>query len=337
MPVCKHVAVVNFRSTLKNVSDRPFVKSTMGFGRQFLARFGTLNVSLASGGLAYYVILALAPVAISVGAISGLFISQEQFVAGWDSFVSRGPESLSGLDPVMNSLASLAQSATTGSVTITTIVSLVLAVYVSQKVVYGVLQVQDHIFKNHRAPNDRTPSGTFARVRSAVIALVVIIVIVVSLLSVTFVPVFLSSLNVESTFLGLLDTLGWLTPATFVYLLVWLVMRHTSSSTGVVTWRSPGLLLATFLIILSIGAFGIYADQSSTVGSALVVFGAPIAVLIWTYLVFLGFFVGSIIEALIRERGLAGKPARGAADKSDHERTDSGANSGTDHGDPRKE
>lgn len=321
MPVCKHVAVANFRAAMTNFSGLPYVNLAIEVARDFVVRFGALNVSLLSGGLSYYVILALAPIAISVGAISGLFIDQEQFVAGWDSLVSRGPKSLSGLDPVVTSLSSLAQSATTGSVTATTIISLVLAVYVSQKVVYGILRIQDHIFNN-----DRTPSGMLVRIRSAVIALVLIIVIVVSLLAVTFVPVFLSSLNIENSFLGLLDTLGWLTPAIFVYLLVWFVMRHTSGSNGVVTWRSPGLLVATVLIILSIGAFGIYANQSSTVGSALVVFGAPIAVLIWAYFVFLGFFIGSIVEGLTRDRGLARKPTRGTTDHSNDESADSGTN-----------
>lgn len=323
--------MASFRAVLNKFSDRPFVKSAIQFGHEFVVRFGTLNISLSSGGLAYYVILALAPIAISVGAIAGLFIDQKQLISGWDSFVSRGPELLSGLDPVVNSLASLAQSATTGSVTITTIVSLVVAVYVSQKVVYGILQVQGHIFNS-----DRTPPGLLSRVRSAVIALTVIIAIVASLLAVTFVPMFLSSLNVESTFLELLDTLGWLTPAIFVYLLVWFVMRHTTGSTGVVTWRSPGLIVSTVLIILSIGVFGIYADQSSTVGSALIVFGAPIAVLIWTYLVFLGFFIGSIVQRLSRDRALASEPTRGATDQTDNERTDRGANSRTDHGDSGK-
>ncbi len=332
MPVCKHVAVANFRAVLSDFSRLPFVRPAIAFGHDFVVRFGALNISLVSGGLAYYVILALAPIAISVGAIAGLFIDQEQLIAGWDSLVSQGPESLSGLDPAINSLASLAQSATTSSVTITSIISLVLAVYVSQKVVYGILQVQDHIFNS-----ERTTPGLFVRVRSAVIALVVIIVIVALLLAVTFVPVILSSLNVETTFLGLLDTLGWLTPTIFVYLLIWFVMRHTSGSSAVVKWRSPGLLVATALIILSIGAFAIYADQSSTVGSALVVFGAPIAVLIWAYLVFLGFFVGSMVEGLARDRALARKPTRGTTDQSDHESTDSSANARTDHGDPRKQ
>jgi len=308
------------------------VNPVIEFARDFVVRFGALNVSLLSGGLSYYVILALAPIAISVGAIAGLFIDQEQFVAGWDSLVSRGPESLSGLDPVVDSLSSLAQSATTGSATATTIISLFLAVYVSQKVVYGILRIQDHIFNN-----DRTPSGMLVRIRSAVIALVLIIVIVVSLLAVTFVPVFLTSLKIENTFLAFIDTLGWLTPTIFVYLLIWFVMRHTSGSSGVVTWRSPGLLVATTLIILSIGAFGIYANQSSTVGSALVVFGAPIAVLIWAYFVFLGFFAGSIVEGLTRDRALARKPTRGTADQSDDESTDSGANTGANHGDSRKD
>jgi len=326
VPVCKHVAVVNFRASLSNFSALPFVNPVIEFARDFVVRFGALNISLLSGGLSYYVILALAPIALSVGAISGLFIDQDQFVAGWDSLVSRGPESLSGLDPVVDSLSSLAQSATTGSATATTIISLVLAVYVSQKVVYGILRIQDHIFNN-----DRAPSGMLVRIRSAVIALVLIIVIVVSLLAVTFVPVFLTSLKIENTFLAFIETLGWLTPAIFVYLLIWFVMRHTSGSSGVVTWRSPGLLVATMLIILSIGAFGIYANQSSTVGSALVVFGAPIAVLIWAYFVFLGFFIGSIVEGLTRDRALARKPTWGTADQSDDESTDSGANARADY------
>ncbi len=313
--------VLNYFSTL------PYVSAVILFGRDFVARFGALNISLVSGGLAYYVILALAPIAISVGAIAGLFIDQQQFMAGWDSLVSRGPQSLSGLDPAVDSLATLAQTASTSSVAITSIASLVLAIYVSQKVVYGVLQVQDQIFLNIR-----TAPGLIARARSAVIALVLIIVIITFLLAVTVVPVILSSFNVENTFLGLLDTLGWLTPAVFVYLMVWLVMRHTSGSTGVITWRSPGLLISTVLIILSIGVFGIYTHLSATVGSALIVFGTPIAVLIWTYLVFFGFFTGSIVEDLIRNRALARKPARGTTNEGDQESTHSGTNPGADHG-----
>lgn len=323
--------MAGFRETLNNSSHLPFMNSALAFGRDFVARFGALNVSLVSGGLAYYVMLALAPIAISVGAIAGLFIDQEQLVAGWDSLVSRGPDSLSGLDPAVNALASLAQGSTTSSVTITSIISLILAIYVSQKVVYGVLQVQDQIFNDvHNAP------GFMVRVRSAVISLLLIIVIVATLLAVTLVPVILSSFDIETTFLGLLDTLGWLTPACFVYLMVWLVMRGTSGATGLVTWRSPGLLIATLLIVLSIGVFGIYADQSSTVGSALIIFGAPIAVLIWTYLVFLGFFTGSILEGLIRDRALARKPTWGTADQGDQEGTHSGADTSTEHGDTWK-
>jgi len=187
----------------EKLSHLSFIESSITFGRDFVARFGALNVSLVAGGLAYYVILALAPIAISVGAVAGLFVDQEQFISGWNSLVSRGPESMSGLDPAINSLASLAQNATASSVTITTILSLILAVYVSQKVVYGVLQVQDHIFDSVRRP-----PGIIARVRSAVIALIMIIVIVASLIAVTVVPAILNSFNVETSFLTLLDTFG---------------------------------------------------------------------------------------------------------------------------------
>lgn len=323
--------VAGLRAVLNDFSDRPVVNSAITFCRDFVTRFGALNVSLISGGLAYYVMLAVAPIAICVGAIAGLFIDQQQFIAGWDSLASRGPESLSGLDPAINSLASLAESASTSSVTIATIASLIVAVYVSQKVVYSVLQVQDQIFISaHPTP------GLIARVRSAAIALIMIIVIVVSLLAVTLVPVILSAFNIKNSFLGLLDTFGWLTPVVVIYFMVWLAMRATSGSRGVLTWRSPGLLISTVLIILSIGLFGMYADLSSTMGSALVVFGAPIAVLIWTYLVFLGFFTGSITEGLIRERASARKPTRGTTDQRDQESAGGGANASAHDGNSRK-
>jgi len=321
--------VASLRRVLNSFWSHPLVSVPSTFGRDFVARFGEFNVSLISGGLAYYVILALAPIAISVGAIAGLFVDRQQFMAGWDSFVSRGPESLSGLDPAADSLATLAQAASASSVTVTTIVSLLLAVYVSQKVVSGFLQVQDHIFHNIR----RAP-GLMARARSALVALILIVGIVASLLAVTVVPVVLSTLNIETTFLEIFDKFGWLAPGVFVYLMVWFVMRRASGSSGAITWRSPGLLVSTSLIILSVGVFGIYAQLSTTVGSALIVFGAPIAVLIWTYLAFLGFFTGSIVQDLIRDRELARKPTRGSADESNQEGADSGTNPSADHGDP---
>jgi membrane protein len=319
--------VANLHMLLNSFRSHPLVSVPSAFGRDFSARFGEFNVSIISGGLAYYVILALAPIAISVGAIAGLFVDRQQFMAGWDTFVSRGPESLSGLDPAADSLATLAQAASTSSVTVTTIVSVILAVYVSQKVVSGFLQVQDHIFHNIR----RAP-GLMARARSALIALILIVGIVASLLVVTVVPVVLSALNIETTFLEIFDKLGWLAPGIFVYLMVWFVMRRASGASGVITWRSPGLLVSTSLIILSVGVFGIYAQLSTTVGSALIVFGAPIAVLIWTYLAFLGFFTGSIVQDVIRDRELARKPTWGSADEGNQEGANSGTNPSTDHG-----
>ena len=171
-----------------------------------------------------------------------------------------------------------------------------------------------------------------ARARSALFALILIVGIVATLLAVTVVPVVLSALNIETTFLEIFDQLGWLAPGVFVYLLVWFVMRRASGTSGVITWRSPGLLVSTSLIILSVGVFGIYAQLSTSVASALIVFGAPIAVLIWTYFVFLGFFTGSIVQDVIRDRGLARKPTWGSADEGDQEGANSGTSASTHHG-----
>jgi membrane protein len=326
--VCQHVVVAGLREVVNNLVNLPYLGPSISFGQHFIARFGALNISLVSGGLAYYVILALAPLAISIGAVAGIFVNQTQFTDGWDSLVSRAPDSLSGLDTAVDSLSTLAQTASAGSVTITSIVSVVVAIYVSQKVVHGVLRVQDQIFLNVRAA-----PGLFARAKSALISLTFIVIAVSLLMAVTVVPAILKSLDVETTFLSLLDSLGWLAPAILVYFVVWFVMRKTSGSTGVLTWRSPGLLVSTVLIIASIGIFGIYVDLSSTVGSALVVFGAPIAVLIWVFLTFLAFFSGSIVEAIHRDRCSTGKPTWGAGNEGDKESTGSGTDSSAEHRD----
>ena len=91
--MCQHVTVAGLREGVNNLVNLPYLGPSISFGQHFIARFGALNISLVSGGLAYYVILALAPLAISIGAVAGIFVNQTQFTDGWDSLVNRAPDS----------------------------------------------------------------------------------------------------------------------------------------------------------------------------------------------------------------------------------------------------
>ena len=259
-----------------------------------MKRYGSLNISLVSGGMSYYIMLALAPMAIAIGAIAGLFVDSQSVTRAWASLSADNSDSLQVFDPAVAALTDLATKASTGAVTVATISSVVLAIYVAQKVVYGVRNVEDQIFQR-----PKVSQGLVARGWSALVALLGIVSIVGLLLLLTLVPQFLQNLGVAATVRSVLGYSQWVFPVVFVYLFVWLVLGRVARGSGKIGWRSPGLLIATLWIVGSVAVFGVYASLSSTVGSALVVFGAPIAILIWTFLVFMGFFIGSLVQAQI--------------------------------------
>ena len=98
----------------------------------------------------------------------------------------------------------------------------------------------------------------------------------------------------------------------------------------------------------SSAVFGLYTSLSNTVGSAIVVFGAPIVLLLWLYLAGVGVLLGAAVEAQragvdepprpeplrlpasvtrvtgrITER-LRGEPSGRPGDESSHEAAESG-------------
>ncbi len=288
-------------------------------------RYGSLNISLISGGMAYYVMLALAPMAIAIGAITGLFVNTESFTRLWNDFRVDESDSLQVFDPAVSALTELAAKSSTGAATIATISSVVLAIYVSQKVVYGVHNVEDQIFQR-----EEVSQGLVLRGWSALIALLGMVSIVGLLILLTLVPQFLQDLGVATTVRSTLGYIQWLFPIVFVYLLVWWVLARVARGSGKISWRSPGLLIATVWIVGSVGVFGLYAHLSSSIGSALIVFGAPIAILIWTFLVFIGFFLGSLVQAQIYKNAQPStrEPLGGPGDNRSNESGDSGSEAG---------
>lgn len=297
----------------------PALKPLVNFVSSVTSEYSRLNVSLVSGGISYFVMLALAPMAIAIGGIAGMFIDSADVAAGWKRISDQSPDTLSALTPAINALVSLAEKSSSGSVTIASVSSALIAIYVSQKVVYGVGQVQDDIFHGTSAKR-----GIVARGWSAIVALIGILTVVALLLALSFVPPVLRDLGVEGGLIDFLSSFPWLFPVVGVYFSVWLLIRHYARDVHKVGGHSPGVIFATLWIIGSIGVFGLYANLSSTVGSALVVFGAPIAILIWTYLVFIGFFIGSVITSVFHSEyelagGLVRKPFGRSGDQGNDE------------------
>jgi membrane protein len=73
-----------------------------------------------------------------------------------------------------------------------------------------------------------------------------------------------------------------------------LMNRMGESRSG---WLAWGPLFATVWIAAVSAGLGLYVNLSTVIGAALASFGSIIVVLLWTYLCFLGLFIGALIDA----------------------------------------
>jgi len=267
------------------------------------------NGSLVAAGLAFYTFFALAPAAVAIGAIAGVFLSPADLSSAWKELLARSPDSLSALQPAVDGLTQVAMTASGGVALITSASALVVAIYAASKSVYGVRLAMT------TSLSGSVPQAGFAlRIVSAVVALVVLIGIVVGLCLITVLPSFLKALGLEAPAGTRYGLLNWLLVALVTWVLVFLTFRKAPVGGSDARWTSPGVIVAVLWIIGAIAAFGLYSAWSSAVGAALLVYGAPIALLLWLYLVALGLLIGAAVQA-----ASGGEPARGAGDQGGDE------------------
>jgi len=272
------------------------------FVRAVVTRYSTAVGSLVAAGVAYYVFFALAPLAIGVGAVVGLFINASNVRQEWDALAQQHPEFLGALKPAVDALFELAERSSTGSVTVTTIVALGVAIYAASKAVYSMRVAASGIYgQTSRA------LGMVQRVISAVGALIFLAIIVGLIVAVTTLPTVLSELGLDIS--GLLTGLPWLDWVMLLVVIagvVWVILVRAPVERVRVRWNSVALWGATAWVVGVTALLGVYTTWSSTVGAAIVVFGAPIALLIWLYLVLIGLIYAIAWNAEITERTSAG-------------------------------
>lgn len=263
------------------------------------------NGSLVAAGLAFYTFFALAPAAIAIGAIAGIFLSPEELARAWQDLLSRSPDTLSALQPAVDGLTKVAMSASGGVALVTGVSALVVAMYAASKSVYGLRVAMT------TALSGGVPSTGFAlRIISAVAALVVLVGIVVGLGVMTILPSLLGAVGLDAPAGTRIGWVNWLVVALVTWGLVYLTFRTAPVGGGQVRWRSPGVLVSVAWILGAVAVFGLYSAWSSAVGAALLVYGAPIALLLWLYLVALGLLIGAAVESSLR-----GEPARRPGDQ----------------------
>jgi membrane protein len=188
----------------------------------------------------------------------------------------------------------LVSTASSGSFTITTIVTTAIAIYAASKVVLG---TRTALADTYGVPLHA--SGLIDRAASALVALIGVTLIVAVLVLLTIVPQVISRLGLgDTSFLDNAPVLSGLIAIVLVYVVArWLTTAVPGErvQASFLTW---GAGVATIWIVGASFGFGLYASWSSTVSSAVLVFGTPIALLLWIYLVTTGIMLGAVIQAV---------------------------------------
>lgn len=274
------------------------VKPGLDYVREITSRMGVHRASLSAGGLAYFVVLAIAPAAVVVGSLAGLFLTPSEIREAFARLQEVSPTLASNVSGLTDALISIVENASAASVTLTTTVSLLVAVYAASKVVYGIRLAQDTSYgavSTHRT----LP----VRAISAVITLAALLAVAALIVALTFVPKILSAFGLGDVRLVTGTTaLDWVVLVLVVWLLVRLTMAHLTGSRQRIPVRALGPVIATVVIAASTIGVGVYAHFSSTLSAAVLVFGSPVVVLLWLYLCFLGLLLGGEMEAVRRLR-----------------------------------
>lgn len=267
--------------------------------KSIFANYGNHRGSLAAGGMAYFVLLAMAPAAVAIGALTGKLIGPANARAAIEAMLEQIPGDSQEFKSSVDSILNVMTSASTGVVTLASIISFMVAIYASSKAIMALRMALDSAFGFEGVRH-----GLLGRVRDALFTLVGLLLTSALVLIVTLLPHILRLFGVTdfrlSTGIGWCD---WLIFAAVVWGLVLALYRWVPSSKSSMTWKSPVAIAVTIWLLGASAGVGMYVSVSSTVGSAIAAFGAPMIVLLWLYFSFIGLLLGAEAQMYVNAMG----------------------------------
>lgn len=253
--------------------------------RAIVQRYTLHRGSLVAGGLAFFVALSLAPAALATGRIAGLLLDPEQIRSVMEHLARQSPY-LGPNSDVTDAVISLVESGSATSVTVTTVISLFVAVYAASRVVLGM-----HLALNTALARPERYEGLGRRLFATVATLVGLIAVAALLIALTVIPVILQWLGLDVRLTTGVPILDWLVFALVLWAGVWALLGRPTGHARLRVAVEP--LVATIWILAVSGGVGIYASLSSSMGATSVVFGSAIVVLLWVYLCFIGILLAA--------------------------------------------
>lgn len=258
-----------------------------------LARSTAHRGSLAAGGLAYFVSLSVAPAALAIGSLVGIFLSPQEVRSALTQAAESTPGLLEQAKPAIDSIVSVVESASSTSVSVASFIGLIIAIYAASKMVFGLRLALNSAF----GVPDRY-RGILERVAATIVTLIGLVAAVGLILVLTFLPRVLTSLGFTDVRLTsgswLID---WVIAALIVWIACWFVIAKGANHQQRVPLWSPGPIVAAVWIVGASVGVGIYANLSSSLAATIAIFGSALVILLWLYLGFVGLLYGAEIEA----------------------------------------
>lgn len=281
--------------------SHPLVAHLVAGGREIGRRMGEHRVSLAAGGLAYFVMLAIAPAAVVIGSILGWFITPAELQTLLTNLEAHSVIKVS--DSVTSALNSVLEHYSATAFTITGVISVLIAVYAASKMLYGLRMALDASFSVPHASR-----SLIQRAIATVGTLILLIAIAALLLALAVVPAILNAIGLtDIRVLTGLRVVDWLILLVIAWILVRLSYRFLNGAKPRLPWYALGPIGAALAIMLASAGVGYYAQYSSTMGAALAVFGSPVVILLWLYLGFYAMLIGAEFEGMLLARKAAGQ------------------------------
>ena len=266
--------------------------------KDIFAEYTSHQGSLVSGGMAYFVLLAIAPAAVVIGSIAGALIGPEQTQKVIEALVGQIPSAGADFHTSVESVLKVLTGASASALTITSIVSFFVAIYASSKAIMALRMALDLSFN---FVGER--HGLFSRIRDAIFTLIGLLVIVAVVIVLTLLPRVLHAFGIDgvtlSTGVGFID---WSIFTVLVWIFVLALYRWVPTRNGLITWRSPVAIFVTVWLLGASLGVGIYVGFSSTIGVTIAAFGAPMVLLLWLYFSFIGVLLGAETQMFLNKQ-----------------------------------
>jgi membrane protein len=250
------------------------------------------NVSLLSGGVAFFAVLAIVPLLVAVLAIWGIFASPAdatKLIADLASGLPRSAERL-----ISQQLRSIAHRSNSG-LGLTAIVSLVIAFWSASS-------GTKHLIEAVNVAYDEDEGRGFVKVRALALALTVgaVVFLVVAIGLIAVVPTALSDAGAPDAVRLAIQIVIW--PLLGVMMVLGLaVLYRLAPDRDDPKWRwvSWGAVIATVLWLVGSAAFALYAANFGSYDQTYGSLGGVVVLLLWLYITALVVVLGAEINAAL--------------------------------------